>query len=202
MRLLAPLLFALALRAEVIDRVAVAVGNRVITESEILRQIRLTAFLNGAQPDFSPSNKRTTAERLIEQSLIRRELEASGYSSLGSASASMYKELRGNYPTYEQTLQKYGITDADVQEAVEWQATLLDFVELRFRPGVQIPESEIRDYYDQQAAANPGKLPPFEDAKDDIEKILTSQRVDNALDRWLGQVRTQTRIRYIQEVFR
>ena len=38
---------AFACRAEVIDRIAVVVGNGVITESEILREIRLTAFLEG-----------------------------------------------------------------------------------------------------------------------------------------------------------
>ena len=42
----------------------------------------------------------------------------------------------------------------------------------------------------QLAAQNPGKL-PFPDAKEEIEKLLTSQRVDNAVDRWLGQARTQ-----------
>ena len=47
----------------------------------------------------------------------------------------------------------------------------------------------------------PASCPPFEDAEKDIEKILTAQRVDNALDRWLGQARTQSRIRYTQEVF-
>ena len=45
-------------RAEIIDRVAVVVGKRVITESEIVREIRLTAFLNGAPLDFSAASKR------------------------------------------------------------------------------------------------------------------------------------------------
>ena len=44
--------FAALAQAVIIDRVAVSVGNRVITESDIVREIRVTAFLNGAEPDL------------------------------------------------------------------------------------------------------------------------------------------------------
>jgi hypothetical protein len=192
-------------RAEIIDRVAVTVDKRVVTESEILRQIRITAFLNGQQPDSSPANKRTTADRLVEQILIRRELETTRYASEATTSTAEYEELVRKFPSseaYRQALARYGVTDAEIREALAWQATLLDFIETRFRPGIQIPASDLREYYDSQVALNPGKLPPFEQAKDDVEKILTQQRVDNALDRWLGQARLQSRIRYTQEVFR
>ena len=58
MRYLAAILIAcLAVAAEIIDRIAVTVDNRVITESEIMRQIRITAFLNGKQPVFSAADK-------------------------------------------------------------------------------------------------------------------------------------------------
>jgi hypothetical protein len=205
MRVVATLLLACIGGAEIIDRVAVTVDKRVITESEIVRQIRITAFLNNEQPDFSVSNKRATADRLVEQVLVRRELETTRYAEPSQANTPGYEEMKRRFKDdaeYKQAITRYGITDADVREALEWQATLLDFIEQRFRPGVQIPESEIRDYYDQQKTANPGKLPDFEEAREDIEKILSAQRVDNALDRWLGQARTQSRIRYTQEVFR
>lgn len=205
MRYLMAISITLLASAEIIDRIAVTVDKRVITESEILRQIRITAFLNNEQPDFSASAKRTTADRLVEQILIRRELETSRYSAPATSATVSFQELRKRFPDeteYKQSLARYRITDADVRQALEWQETLLEFIDLRFRPGIQIPESEIHDYYEQQKSLHPGKLPEFPDAREDIEKILTSQRVDNALDRWLGQARTQSRIRYTQEVFR
>ena len=204
MRTLAPvLLVCLAMHGEMIDRIAVTVDNRVITESEIIRQIRIAAFLNGEQPDLSAANKRVTADRLVEQALIRRELDTSRYTAQGALATPEYQELKNRYgdESYKQVLVNSRITDKDVQEALQWQALFLDFVDMRFRPGVQLPESELQDYYNQQVAENPGKFPPFEEARESIEEILTSQRVDNALDRWLGQVRTQTRIKYTQEVF-
>jgi hypothetical protein len=209
MRLLLSFMVAMLLAsvatAEIIDRIAVTVERRVITESEIIRQQRIAAFLNGEKPDFSSAAKRTMADRLVEQVLIRRELETSGYDPSSSTVNNNYQQVKARFKSdeaYKQALAQYGITDEDVREAMKWQAELLEFVDQRFRPGVQIPESEIREYYDQQVAQNPNKLPPYEEAKEDIEQILTSQRVDNALDRWLGQARTQARMRYREEVFK
>src|SRR3954453_700777 len=70
---------ALLLQAETIDRIAVAVGNRVITTSDIERQIRVSAFLSGAKPDLSAEARRKTAEAMVDQKLIRGELEANRY---------------------------------------------------------------------------------------------------------------------------
>jgi hypothetical protein len=193
-------------RCEIIDRIAVTVNNRVITESEILRQIRLTAFLNNEKPDFTGENKRRTADRLVEQALIRREIETSRYVTAAGLQTPLYDEIRKLYKDeagYKRALAEYGIEDADVRSALQWQATLLEFVAVRFRPGVQVPESDLKDHYDAEiapkAAASGEKL-SFEEAREKIEEILTQQRVDSALDRWLGQARTQSRIRYRQEV--
>src|SRR5207248_11380001 len=88
-------LASIACRAEIIDRIAVVVGNSVITESEILREIRLTAFLNGEPVDFSPIVKRKTAERLVEQRLIGNEITASLYGLPSAAAAQeMLKQIK------------------------------------------------------------------------------------------------------------
>src|SRR5687768_10277501 len=143
MKLLLPMaILLIAAQAEIIDRIAVTVDKSVVTESEIMRQIRITAFLNAQQPDFSPANKRTTADRLVEQILIRRELETTRYASDATTSSAEYEEVVRKFPSpeaYRQALARYGITDAEIREALAWQATLLDFIETRFRPGIQIP---------------------------------------------------------------
>ena len=188
--------------ADLIDRVAVAVENSVITESEILRQIRLTALLNGDKPDFSPGNKRKTAERLVEQALIRREISVSRYLANAPESAEDdWREFRGKFTesAWSDLLREYTLTETEVRDAFRWQAALLDFIDARFRPGVQVSEEDIRDYFDTQLKNKEGLS--FEQARDRIERILIEERVNAALDRWLGQARTQTRIRYKEEVF-
>src|ERR1700732_3340920 len=107
-------LASLACRAEIIDRIAVTVGNGVITESEILREIRLTAFLNGEPLDFSPAVKRKTAERLVEQRLIGNEISASLYGLPSAAAAQeMLKQIKDRFPdaaSYQQELSRAGVT--------------------------------------------------------------------------------------------
>lgn len=208
---LAPYAFALCLSvltAEIIDRIAITVGERVITESEVIRQARITAFIEGKPADLSSQNKRQVAERLVEQMLIRRELETSRYAAASSEAANAVgQQLLKRYPSrddYLKALKEYGIAEEDIREALDWQVTLLDFIATRFRPGIQISDAELLDYYQNEVLPKAGEgvqKPDFEDIRPQIESILTNQRVDNALDRWLGQARTQTRIQFRPEVF-
>ena len=45
-------------------------------------------------------------------------------------------------------------------------------------------------------------IPTLAESRSDIEKILTQERVDQAVDRWLGDARTQVDIVYRKEAFR
>ena len=76
------LAFALTFAAaaqNVIDRVAVVVGTQVITESEVILEARLTAFLNEQPLDLGAGPRRAAAERLVDQQLIRNEMQIGGY---------------------------------------------------------------------------------------------------------------------------
>ena len=82
----------------------------------------------------------------------------------------------------------------------------LRFTDLRFRPEVQLSLDDLKDYYNTMAEqwrrANPAQVPTFEASRDQIEKLLTDQRVIQALDRWLGTTRSETEILYKEEVFK
>ena len=202
-------LAAALLRADLLDRIAVSVGNRVITARDLDREIRVTAFLNGARPDFSAAAKRATADRMIEQKLIRRELETSRYPV--PAASEVVPELdkfKAKYfaddAAYRHALAAAGLTEADLQAALLWQRTLLLFIDVRFRPGVQVTDQEIQDYYDKTvapAARAAGETPTLAKYHDAIETRLTEDKVDQETDRWLQQVRRRTEIVFHPEVF-
>jgi hypothetical protein len=200
-----------AARADIIDRIAVSVGSHVITLSDLEREIRVTAFLNGVQPDFSPAGKRATADRMVEQRLIRDELENSRYPVPAPAEVEPQLEAfqKKYYPgadAYRKALARYGITGQDVRDELLWQRTLLLFIEVRFRPGVQVSDKEIQDYFDKTVApaarlAHPGQPIALEDYRAQIERTLTGERVDQEMDRWLEQARMRTEIVFHPEVF-
>lgn len=93
------LLLAASGRTEIIDRVAVAVGKGVITDSDIRLEIRLSSFMNGAEPDLRPDARRKTADRLIERALVHVEMEVGRYPAPQAQDVeSDLAELRGAVP--------------------------------------------------------------------------------------------------------
>jgi peptidyl-prolyl cis-trans isomerase SurA len=208
--LAAVLALAGAARGDIIDRIAVSVGTRVITSSDLDREIRVAAFLNGAKPDLSPAARRATAERMVEQKLIRRELETSRYPAPepGEVEAPLreFKKQFAGEDEYVRVLAANGIAAQDVKDELLWQRTLLLFIEVRFRPGVQVSDPEIQDYFDKVVApaakaAHPGQPVALEDYRNQIEKKLAGERVDQDMDTWLKQARRRTGVVYHEEAF-
>jgi hypothetical protein len=197
------LMVAAAIEAEVIDRIAVSVGRQVITESQVVEEIRVTAFLNKQPVEITPTEKRKAAERLVEQTMMRRDMEFTHYPlpALSEADAEL-KQLHAS----DEDLRKYGISEDELREHLWWQLTMLRFIDYRFRPAIDIPDSEIRDYYGKKKAEwerqGVAKIPTLDESRADIEKILTGERVDQAVDRWLGDARTRLDIQYHEEAFR
>jgi hypothetical protein len=200
-------------RAEIIDRVAVSVGNRVITQSDLVREIRVTAFLNGTEPDLGGAGKRKTAARMVDQRLVRRELELSRYPEPAPAEAEpAFEKLKaerfsGREEALRAALAGYGISEQDLKDELLWQLTFLRFVDVRFRPGVQLSTAEIRDYFDRVVrpaaeAAQPGRRVTLAQFRDQIEQTLTGQRVDRELNAWLEEARRRTPVEYREEALR
>jgi len=188
----------------IIDRIAVSVGSQVITLRDVEREIRVTSFLNGVKPDLSPANKRSTAERMVEQKLIRAELVSSRFPVPAPAEVepALEKFKKDNYPTdadYQRALTAYGITDQDVKDLLLWQRTLLLFISLRFAPGVRVTDQQIQDYFDKVVApaaraAHPAQPPALEDFRTQIEQTLIGQQADREMDNWLREARKRTEI--------
>jgi hypothetical protein len=110
-----------ALHADIIDRIAVSVGNSVITTSDIERQIRVAAFVSGTKPDLSPAARRKTAEAMVDQQLIRRELQTSHYPETDTpALDAAFDQFKMKYchsaGVYRRALAADGSTEADVKE--------------------------------------------------------------------------------------
>jgi peptidyl-prolyl cis-trans isomerase SurA len=210
MRFLLVSLIIAAASAEIVDRVAVTAGNSVVTLSEVLIQARVAALIEGHPPKFDRATLRQSADRRVEQILLRREMILGDYAPAGTEAAqavlaSLKRDrFSGDESAYRAALAEYGVSEDDLLDQLQWQVTLLRFVEFRFRPGVQIPLEDITAYYEETFLPSwkgPGKPPALDDVSDQIELLLASEQVNNLVDRWLNSTRSQLDIVYREEAF-
>jgi len=187
--LLLSALLATVLQAGIIDRVAVVVGKTVITESEVMQELRLTAFMNQKPLDPSPEQRRAASERLVDQALLRDEMEIGEYQppSEAEADALLRRFRQDKFPSpvsFRSALEKYGLTEEQLRRHLLWQLTTLRFTEARFRPAVAITNGE----HSADRAAD-GSSGPSEEA------------VDREMKSWLKEKRAATRIQFKKEAF-
>ncbi|HWF09791.1 MAG TPA: hypothetical protein VG297_15090 [Bryobacteraceae bacterium] len=203
------LLVPMITSAVIVDRIAVVAGDKVITESEIEQRIRLAAFQNHEKPDLSLASRRHAAQELIDQRLIDREMDVGHYSRVD---ASRRKALLDDYAKSEHTdaaglsreLSGYGLTPTDLEEDLGRQADLLTFLNLRFRPAVEVTDQDIQKYFDTvsngagkaQQQAQAGAL---NELRDQIALKLTTERADKEMDLWLQDQRKRTRIEFLEK---
>jgi hypothetical protein len=170
-------------QAEVLDRIAIAVGNRAVKERQIESELRVTEFLNGSAVDLGERAKRSAADRLIDQTLIRAEMAKATYPA--ASEDDVKRVLAGIKQTrfpksqdYQRALEQYGITEQELKTHLAWQIEVLRFIDLRFEPAVRA-----------QPVRNANQRP-------------LGDRVNDAFFAWLEEARKHARIQFHEEVFR
>lgn len=225
------LLFAQgAAQAVVLDRIAVTVGKDVITESEVEQEIRVTAFVNGEPLDLGPEARRRAAERLVDQELVRRDMQLSRWPQPESSEAAkLLAELKrqrfSGDAQYRQALGRYGIAETDLTQHLLWQLAALRYTSYRFRPGIPPPGQGLRVQLEQAAQARAEKNAqqhrrdaPQARTDEDGATVAQSTKpkggtvppdpaarqgsVDEQMDAWLKDARSRTRIVYHEDAFR
>jgi hypothetical protein len=138
---------------------------------------------------------------MVDQTLVRGELEASRYlppSETETEAALQEERARfGDDAAYRRALAAYGLA---------WQLPLLRFIDVRFRPGIQIGEDDIRKYFDEHMraaliAAHPGQMPSLDEHRASIIQTLAGEAADQQVEQWLTESRRRTHIQYHDEVF-
>jgi hypothetical protein len=203
--LILALLPILAADPVILDRLALSVGNEIITEQQILLHIRTAALLNSEPLRITPAIKRQAAQKLIELTLIRTEMSNNRYPLPSPAQveqaflAVLAQRFSGRAEALREACTQYGVSEAELRDSLLWQLATLSFIDFRFRPAIQIAEQEIREFYQQDY---PDRLTrTLDQARNEILELLTQQRIDNLLDRWLNQTESTTRVRWIEGVF-
>jgi hypothetical protein len=195
--------------AEVLDRIAVTIDKFVIAESDVIRYLRVAAFLDGKPAELTATVRRSAAAALVDRHLILQESEDSHFPPAPPEDAqALLKQLKAQYATeaaYQAALKERRISEQDLMDQLLAGIQALRFTELRFRPEVQISDAELSAGYEKFAAdwrtSHTGAPPSLEDSRADLEKLLTEQRATQALDQWLETTRAKKSVEYREAAF-
>jgi hypothetical protein len=198
-------LFCLCAGATIVDRIAVVVGGRLIKDSDIERDLRLTDFINGDPLSFVSAARRQSAQRLIDQRLIQQEIEMAGYPQGTPSQATellnqIKKDRFGSEARYRAALASYSVDEEELVQRLAWQITVLNYIDQRFRAGVLASDDDLQQYYKAHADAYAREgAKTFDEAKDRVRETLTGERVNQAFEDWLKRTRERVKIAYHEE---
>jgi hypothetical protein len=196
--------------ATVLDRIAVIVGKHVIKMSDIERDLRLTEFLNREPLDLSTQRRHQSAERLIDQEIIRNELAAGGYRRATDAHADgfFHQILRERFGDSQQRLdselRRYSLTENELRAELLWQLTVLDFIQQRFQPEISVSDEEVHTYYNahlSELQRQHGANSSFDTLASQLREKMEADGINKAFEDWLTRARQRTRIEYREGAF-
>jgi hypothetical protein len=195
-----------------VDQVVAVVNDDLILESDVDEERRFAAF----EPFSDPTGgfSRTAAvDRLIDRALILQQakLQPDDQVTIDQARAQL-KELRRDLPAckgqcasdagWAKFVAAQGFTVPQVEERWRERMQILKFIEVRFRAGIRIEQSQIKDYYTKTMLPEYKKLnvtpPPLEEISDRIQEILLQQQVSNLLGDWLTSLKAEGNVRMMK----
>lgn len=182
---------------EVVDRIAARIENDIILLSDIRALSRYQQFLDGR-----PETDGQILERLIDQWIVRTEANVSRFPQPSDAEIERSVErLRKSFTSteeYEARKKQSGLSDAEVQEMAAAQLYLSNYLDSRFRPGVQIDPKTIEDFYRKsvvpQAKSRGQEPPPLDTARDFIQEALVQRGINDQADQWLIESKARLHI--------
>ncbi len=192
---------------QVLDRVEAVVGNQAILSSDIENELRLSV-LDPQRGQRRPLTARRALQLLISRALIQQQIQQS-YMQVAVPSdddiQARIKELREQTPLCVQKncasdagwtafLKENNISEAEIANYVRLRIEVLNFIEYRFRQGIQIQRDQIEKYYREKLLPEypkNEKAPPLDTVAPRIEEILLEQQVNDLFSTWLRDLRKQ-----------
>ena|SRR5215472_7111218 len=195
---------AVAIHAEVLDRVVASVNGTPILLSRVDEQARLTSLVEGREPAaISPQDRGAALDRMINQLLIHEQMVRAGFSATDEGPADRLKEVRAQLnavsdDAWRQVLSRYAIDEPALKKYLQAQSEELQFIEARFRPSVQVRTQQIEDFYRteylpklQQRGASEV---PLSQVRSQIEQILAERQITSLMNTWVQGLRAQNNI--------
>jgi peptidyl-prolyl cis-trans isomerase SurA len=193
-----------AMAGQIIDGIVAKVNKTAILLSDWDEAIRYEAFVDGKPLNkLTDEDHKATLDRLIDQELLRQQL-INGIHVRAERVDAKIAEIRKLYPGAETeagwkaTLQRYGLTEAQLKEHLKVQIAVLRMVDERLRPGVQVDSHSVETYYREkflpELRQKGAQDVPLASVAPKIQEVLAQERVDELLTAWLRNLRAQSEI--------
>lgn len=196
---------------QVIDKMVATVNAGVlpecrqvclITYSDLLWQLALQPNTPLDNPSSAELNR--ALHLLTDQRLILQEAEKlPSIAPTADEVASARNELAKAFPSaqdFQERLRRVGLTAEKLGEILEQRVRIDKYLDFRFRNFVVITQNEVADYYKDAyvprfKARAPGKIvPTLEEARSEIEKILTEAKIETDTDSFLDNAHDRAEI--------
>jgi hypothetical protein len=191
---------------KVVDKMVATVNAGVrtdlITYSDLLWQLALQPDTPLDPPRSSDLND--ALRKLIDQRLILQEAEKLPTIAPTPKEVSDARDELARYfpsPTeFQQRLQKVGLTSEKLDEILEQRLKMEKYLSFRFQSFVVVTQDEIVDYYNnvyvpRLRARFPGRIVPSpEQARSEIETLLTEAKIESETDAFLDTARERAEI--------
>jgi len=187
---------------EILDRIVARVENDIILFSDVRALSRYQELVDGKS-----ETEDQILDRLIDQWIVRTEADVSHFPHPSDADidsgVSRLQKSFASIDEYEARKKQNGLSDAEIRRIVGLQLFLSNYLDSRFRPGVQIDPKAIEDFYVNKVvpqANSRGQEPPSLDAaRDFIQEALIQQGINEQADRWLKESRVRLHIEKLLE---
>lgn len=160
-----------------VERVLAAVDGAPV----LLSEVRLLAALQGL-----------TEERALEAAIDERLMFAQATRLTRAALTAEQEE--GALQSLRERPGAQGWPEASLRRLARRQATILKYVEFRFRSQVRVEDAAVRQLYDAEWAGRPA-APPFESVQDELRERLARQALDQRVESWVRELRSGAEIR-------
>jgi len=165
-----------------VERVLAAVNETPV----LLSDVRLLAALRGLEPQAAL--EAAIDERLMFQEAVRL-----------SQSAISATEEQAAYESLQTRAGSVSLAEPGLRRLARVEATILRYVEFRFRPQVRVADDAVRAAYEleAQSLASP---PSFEERAPALRARIEQQALDERLEAWIRELRTSGDVRKVDGI--
>ena len=194
--------FSLLARAEIVDRIAAAVNDTAIPESEV-RKAMVVSALTPEAGESTEAFRARVLDALIDQHLEYEDASRFGPSppdaaQIEEAMTRLRDRLKAEGKDPAAEFAQAGLTTEEVRSSLERQLVIARYLRERFAPIAFADEQQAREEYEKryvpERQAAGATAAPFESVADEMRKRSSERAFDEEVARWIKDLRQKSRV--------